>query len=377
MKIKRKHQLDFFRGVFLIIITFDHFLTDNNVIKRFTYEFVGWITAAEGFVFLSGLTAGIIYSYKYSEKGYSFINSASRNRAWIIYKYHIVVFLISLILTISIKPYAHYWQKEFSYLIDYPLVTSILGIFLIYKPNVFDILPMYALFVLFIPLVISSLHKGYYWRILLVSCLLYAAGNMNRYFRITDYLVGNENINIGYFDVLCWQLLFVLGLLSGFLYYTGKTKALQQNKSLFYASVAVVVISFAVKNAHIDLKYGFDYLINKPTLGPLRIVNFTALVFMFVFIATKKETWFTTKAMCVLGKYSLEVFSFHILLMIIFRPIKEYFNHFYSIRISEHFYIYPFGTLMLFLVVLPALFLVPLLMKRRMASAPPAPAKVS
>ena len=363
--MERKYQLDFFRGFFLIIITIDHFLKDNDAIKRFTYEFVGWVTAAQGFVFLSGLTAGLVYTYKFNQKGYNFITAAARNRSWLIYRNHIITFFIAFLLILSIPQFTQYWKQEFSYLINYPFITSILSIFLIYKPNVFDILPMYAVFLLFVPLVIYYLSRGYHWQIIIISLSLYTIGNINIYLQVTEKLIDNEDINTGYFNILCWQLLFLSGIFVGFFYYLGKTKNIQNNKYIFYLSIFIAILSFVVKNMHLDLEYNFDISINKHTLGPLRLINFFALFFIFAYLSMKKNTWFKAKALCYLGQYSLEVFSVHIVLMILFRPIEDYFDNQFSIRVAEHFYIYPAGGLMLLLLILPALYLAPTLLKRR------------
>lgn len=94
----RFHQLDFFRGLLLILITVNHFSSHNNIIVKFTYEFIGWVTGAEGFVFLSGLTAGLIYTYKLNTKGDNYIKTASGKRSGTIYKYHAFLFILIMIL---------------------------------------------------------------------------------------------------------------------------------------------------------------------------------------------------------------------------------------------------------------------------------------
>ena len=365
--MERKYQLDFFRGVFLIIITIDHFLKDNDAIKRFTYEFIGWVTAAEGFVFLSGLTAGLVYTYKFNQKGYNFIKIAAKNRSWLIYRNHIITFFIAFLLIIFIPQFTQYWKKEFSYLINYPFIASVLNILLIYKPNVFDILPMYSIFLLFVPLVIYYLNKGYYWQIIIISLLFYIIGNINNNFYFFEKMSNNENINTGYFNILCWQLLFLAGIFTGFFYYIGKTKNIQNNKYIFYLSLLTVIISFLVKNTHLDLKYNLNISIDKHTLGPLRLINFFALFFIFTYLSTKKNAWFKNEALCYLGQYSLEVFSLHIVLMILLRPVEDYFDNQFSLKVAKHFYIYPAGEFMLLLLILPALYLAPTLLKKDIA----------
>jgi fucose 4-O-acetylase-like acetyltransferase len=78
-------------------------------------------------------------------------------------------------------------------------------------------------------------------------------------------------------------------------------------------------------------------------------------------MASRYKKGFNFKPFCYLGKYSLEVFSFHILLVIVFKPFKEYSNQFYALAITENLNFYPWATFMLFFMLLPALFLAPLI----------------
>src|SRR5688572_23987017 len=144
-------QVDFFRGFFLIIIITNHFLSSKNIIFHFTHELIGWITAAEGFVFLSGLTAGIVYSRKLEEKGKDFISLASKKRAWTIYKYHILLFIFISIILVAHPANQQYWLEnhtEYKLLLENPLKYALLSSSLLFQPTFMDILPMYALFIL-------------------------------------------------------------------------------------------------------------------------------------------------------------------------------------------------------------------------------------
>ena len=56
----RDLRVDFFRGLALFMILVDHVVADP--ISRFTYQKFGFSDAAEIFVFLSGVSCGIVYS---------------------------------------------------------------------------------------------------------------------------------------------------------------------------------------------------------------------------------------------------------------------------------------------------------------------------
>lgn len=360
MLMKRNHQLDFFRGLLLIVITIDHSLLLNNVIRRFTYEFIGWVSAAEGFVFLSGLTAGMVYTYKMNEKGIEFLSGLAIKRALTIYKYHILLFLFVCASVLCSSLIRDYWADAYAPLAQHPLRSIVTGSLLVYQPPFLDILPMYAIFILLVPFCIRWFQKGYAWYVLLGSFTVYFVGSLNELFHFFTIPFQSYQLSPRTFALLNWQILFVLGLFIGFVFYKGKTKQWQTNKPLFYIALGIGLIFFIVKNAHAELPWiNLEYASDKINLGPLRLVNFAALCYVTIFISSRKANWFTYNPVCYLGRYSLEVFSFHIVLLILLLPVKAQFNNLYVIQVSQKFFLYPFGTLFVFLVIVPLLFLAP------------------
>lgn len=365
--MERKTQLDFLRGILLIIITVNHFLVFNSIIRFFTHEFVGWVTAAEGFVFLSGLTAGLVYTHKFSGKDEQIVVAASRKRAWMIYRNHILLFLLMALVTVSGFG-KNFWLKEYFAFTEKPVLTIANGIFLMYQPKYMDILPMYFVFMLFVPVVIKAFRKGYVQHLLTGSILLYVVGFSNNYYNFTGHL-GQEFLpEAGGFNLLCWQLLFFIGLLLGYLYYNGKTQKWQVDHRLFLIAVVTVIALFTTK---ILFARGYSstsvihYLALKTHLGPLRLLNFTALALVVTYAASKWPQQFKSKPINYLGRHSLEVFSFHILLIMLFAPFKDYLSNLWVLKITNSLSFYPLGTLLIVLFIVPALFLAPTLLSKR------------
>jgi hypothetical protein len=56
---QRSKLIDFLRGLCLVVITIDHL--PHDPFEKFTWQTFGFVSAAEGFVFLSGLVSGIVY----------------------------------------------------------------------------------------------------------------------------------------------------------------------------------------------------------------------------------------------------------------------------------------------------------------------------
>ncbi|OUJ73807.1 OpgC family protein [Hymenobacter crusticola] len=371
-KLERSHQLDFFRGILLILITIDHALAYNNIIKRFTYEFFGWVSGAEGFVFLSGLTAGLIYTYKFLEKGNAFVLDTSFRRVQKIYTNHILLLLFAFAMVLAFTFFVssdwmtRYWMSTYPFFFAEPAKAIVLGLLLLYQPTYLDILPMYAVFILFVPFLVKSLQKKAMWLVLLVSFLLYVVGSASSFYPFLDNIIQSPLLKMRYFNLLCWQFLFVIGLVSGFLFYHGKTKEWQRNKYLFGLAICVSVLFFGLKNAHVEIAgINLEYLTDKANLGPLRLLNFLALCYTLTFIASKKGNWFASRPICYLGRNSLEVFTLHIALIIVFMPILYYLNKESSIDVYNEFKFYPLETALVFFVIIPALFLAPFLLNEK------------
>ena len=65
--MNRDLSLDVLRGIMLIIMAADHF---GEPLFQHLYEFAGYVSAAEGFVFLSGMLVALVYSRYHSAGGY-------------------------------------------------------------------------------------------------------------------------------------------------------------------------------------------------------------------------------------------------------------------------------------------------------------------
>lgn len=376
--MNRNYQLDFFRGFFLIIITVDHFFSKTNVIKHFTHEYVGWVSAAEGFVFLSGLTAGLVYTHKLVQKGQAHIATAAKKRAWTIYKYHIILLFLTIMLLFSHYSMQAFWAERFSLVIEKPLLAAVLGSLLHYQPIYFDILPMYAVFILPVPLIVKGFQRGYFWQILSFSCFVYLIGTSDIRVLSLAWLPQSMYFDFGAFDLLCWQLLFVAGLLVGHLMYHGRTGVMVKNRGILSVSILLSVSLFFLKTllAEVDSSTLDSWLgsyswlgnysfVDKGNLRPVRLLNFTSLFFIVAFIASKYKRWFTYKPLCYLGTHSLEVFSLHIILVMLLKPLKEQTNGLYALPMWDGLYLYPVATLLLLCIMLPALFAAPMLVKRK------------
>jgi hypothetical protein len=361
--MKRIVEIDFFRGLFLVVITIDHLISNDNIIIRFTKERIGWMSAAEGFVLLSGFTAGFLYTHKFTQKGEKFISQIAINRSRTIYLYHLVLFLLMVAFLYSFDYIINYWGYDYNFLLKNPFSGMLLGIFLLYQPRILDILPLYAILIIFVPLIIKSLHKFIPWIIILPSVLLYLFATLwasaaidKKFFWINDYSSG--------FNILSWQFLLFSGVSLGYLFYFGRLKGIREQKGLFLVAFLLCFVLFISKNFKLTFAgIDFSYWTDRRALRPLRLINVASLTFFMAYIVARKRSWFQFKPLCYLGRYSLEVFTLHVLLVVLITPVRDHLVRLSSIDLHTSFYIYPVETIVL-LMVLFLLFLAPVLFKK-------------
>lgn len=178
--MKRIPALDSIRGLLLVLITFNHLIWysgGTTILQMITHEPVGVFGAAEGFIFMSGLLAGMVYS----RREYTDRQAAGKvwHRAFIIYKYHIAgLFIAMLWFWLG----SHYFAEQvtvfggsFSNLPTMPFMTMLMSFLLLNKPAYLEILPLYIMYMLLFPLALYGFRRGYLKWVLALSVLIWAS----------------------------------------------------------------------------------------------------------------------------------------------------------------------------------------------------------
>src|SRR5690606_29292606 len=108
----------------------------------------GYVSAAEGFVFLSAYLVGVVYGGRARKLGYAEMRKALWCRAGIVYRAHVAMlaFLFTVIAWIGIRSYRQAIVNLIAFYIQEPWTAPGTGSALIYTPPLLDILPMYVLF---------------------------------------------------------------------------------------------------------------------------------------------------------------------------------------------------------------------------------------
>ena len=316
---QRLPELDALRGLMLTLMTLAHLPTQAQVI---TNQQLGFISEAEGFVFLSAFLTGRIFGRIASESGFPTVIKRLWTRALRLYGYHLL--LLGIAFTVVATVAVHTERPGLEGLIDFylahPMHAVWSSIVLVYCPPLLDILPMYIIFLVATPIALY-LGSRWSWKLVLIPSgfiwLLAQFGLRTAIYARMVQLVGvriplNE---MGAFDLLAWQFLWAVGLWIGTGFPSVVFKALTSKMSVIAASLGAAAF-FLMRHALLHVHFGGALwlgLIDKWHLGTLRLLDFSSLAIVFAVSRSWLARWLTISPLVSLGKASLEVFCAHLL----------------------------------------------------------------
>ena len=165
-RLERRPELDGLRGLFLVWMTLTHLPTRFS---DFVNQPIGFVSAAEGFVFMSALLVGRIYMRDVLQDA-SGVRAKLWKRSLKIYAYHLA--MLAILFTVAAAFAVHTHKAAITNLINFylahPLVAIVGSVLLIYCPPLLDILPMYVTFLFFTPMLLSAAVR-YGWRKILIA----------------------------------------------------------------------------------------------------------------------------------------------------------------------------------------------------------------
>ncbi len=321
--MKRNHAIDTFRGLLLVIMTINHLAWISggySIVQYVTLQPLGQIGAAEGFIFVSGLMVGLIYSVKPMD----IITNKLLHRAKEIYLYHLgfmlVVIAIALFYLAVLPASQSIFNANLGFILSDPLVAVPLSLTLVHKPGYFDILPMYIAFLCVSPIIIQLLQKGLWMVVMAVSVGLWLASD----YVVLSEMTSDTAINTGYFSWLAWQMPFFIGTTLGF-FHRQHQVAWFKHRWLTALIATIATLLFAAHHnafaAWGITQFEIYQLANKPTLGWLRITYMLLWVYLFGFLFSHFPKAFTFKPLANIGANSLKIFSFHYVICFALAPL--------------------------------------------------------
>lgn len=326
---QRDARLDFFRGVALLIIFINHI--PFNELSYYTPSRFGLSDAAELFVFLSGCAAAIAYQRSFMR----FWVGTARvlHRCGQIYMAHLQVFFaLALVCVIGnvlfIEP-DYIVRLNLHYFFNETQEALLALVSLRYVPNYFDILPMYLVILLLLPLLIalSRIHG--------VLALTFSLG-----LYLAMWLWGLElpadprSDRPWFFNPLGWQLIFF----AGFAIYSGWIRPPALNRTLLTLCCLFVIITVPISHEptyrHVgwlaEIRAALAPLLDKTHLGPLRWLHFMALTYIAVNVLEGRKTLLRKgwpMLISKLGQRSLPVFQVSLVLSYIGGMVLDHAGH--------------------------------------------------
>ena len=190
---------DYLRGFFILVILIDHLWLWPNFFSVLSGEGRLWVTAAEGFVIISGLLVGYIRGYKNRYEAWATVAGKLLRRAGVLYVWSIITALVFTTIywcyfqsgVHGSMPYVQMAAGDW-----YGLVRQALTLEYAHVWTYF--LHLYAIFLVLSVPVVVLLRKSLWWLVILISIGLWGLG----YWLQVDWLV--------------WQCLFFLPATVGF-----------------------------------------------------------------------------------------------------------------------------------------------------------------
>jgi hypothetical protein len=314
----RLPELDVLRGFLLVWMTCTHLPTRFNA---YSNQFVGYVSAAEGFIFLAAFLTGQIQQRAENRSGRSEARRSLWRRVFRIYRYH--AGLLAIAFTVLAAVAVRFDPPPLRNLLDFYLARPYLAIpssgLLLYTPPLFDILPIYIVFLMVTPVILGAARrKGWAAPIAVSACVwLLAQFGLRRWLYTTANSWGfpipmNEG---GAFDLFAWQLLWVAGLALGTKTSNGPPHArIPRNWLLLSALVAAALFVCRHSAGTVVFQGAAEPLADKWKLGIVRLLDFAALGVLLARFGSPLGRLKCAAPLALLGRRSLEVFSAHVLI---------------------------------------------------------------
>lgn len=209
----RDPRLDVFRGLCLVMIFINH--VPGNFYEDFTSRNFGFSDAAEGFVLMSGIAAGLAYSPDFRERSLRLWTGLARvwRRVWTLYLVHILTTLAALAAASAVA----LWLKDSEILFENqmkwvwmdPLRTLVGLTLLTHQFGYVNILPLYLVLLAVSPLLLFAAWRWPMW-LWAASVILWLVSGIF-YLSLPNW----PSQGGWFFNPLTWQVVFVTGLLTG------------------------------------------------------------------------------------------------------------------------------------------------------------------
>lgn len=317
-KLERRPELDALRGLFLVWMTLTHLPTRFS---DFVNQPLGFISSAEGFVFMSALLVGRIYIREMLQD-----KVRTQRKLWKrslkIYSYHLLLLVLAFSVAATYAAHSHTaaLRNLFNFYLAHPGTAIIGSVLLLYCPPLLDILPMYVIFLVLTPLVLSASIRFGWKKVLAASCAVWILAQFGLRDLVHNGVVAITHLRIplqetGAFNLFAWQAIWIAGL------WLGAEMAHGTNP---YRSVRgpVIAVCGALCLFFIGVRHGWlgphltqqalGIELDKWRIGPLRVVNLVCFSVVIYWLRKYVARAVSHEPLLTLGKASLQVFCAHL-----------------------------------------------------------------
>jgi hypothetical protein len=315
--MKRFVEFDVLRGVLLLMMSVDH---SPSSLRRFTDQPLGFFTTAECFVFVSAFLAGMLFRKRAEKLGFAAARSSSIHRAGRIYRAHLVTLAFAFVLGSFLLSELPGIRNLLDHYLMNPWAAIGGSLALLFRPPLMDILPMYILFSFLTPAAFGAAQRWGWRTVLFVSFSAWIIAQTH----VRDMLVTASKdlpfVQLGPFDLLAWQLLWVGGLFIGQRFL--ENKSLLPMPDLLRPLLVLTAIGFLFWR-WISITSSPDpitqtWLFDKWHLGPLRLINFAVAASVAATFLKYLNRWEAPlRPFLLIGRHMLPVFCSQICLSVL------------------------------------------------------------
>lgn len=344
--------LDGFRGFFIVFMMVAHVNAEvNTMIGRINHHFFGWVEDAQGFIFISGVVVALVYGGIFLRKSGGAMRLAIWRRIRTIFSYQVTLILLFLGLSIFLQSYHHEMGPVSGYG-EQPFAFTLASIFLVAGSMHMGILPMYIFFLMATPILIRLFFNGHTLSVVWLSVGLWLVAQTGLEDQLVSYAGGiagelGHPISFGiYFNILGWQVIYVAGLAAGIMYLRGDLRldalrGREHEVAVCVALLFIVLLGIFDRLIYWELispEYSAQFLAenDRGDFPPIYLVAFALdlYVMLWIIVAGKHfpnttvrmisdfVVWFFTRpALVMLGRHSLTLFTYHIVVVYVWALI--------------------------------------------------------
>ncbi|WP_062234315.1 OpgC family protein [Aureimonas sp. N4] len=309
----RDHRVDFFRGFALLTIFINH--VPGVMWEHLTSRNYGFSDSAELFVFLAGFASAFAYGRSFLQGSALVASLKALRRAGTLYLVHITLTMITVALfaiaAMTTGDGRYLMELGIGYFVTQPIETLAGVATLMHQLAYLNILPMYCVILLMLPLMLALVRRFGVYGLLIVSATLWAVAGTTGF-----NLPNHPNPGGWQFNPFAWQMVFAIGLAAG-LAKAGGRALVAYHPTLYAVALTYLFLSFLFVEFQLwhwsamvpgpFLMTGFD----KTFVTLPRLTHLAALV--YVFVHAPYDSVFrrigAANPLCLIGRHSLPIFA--------------------------------------------------------------------